>query len=165
MLADLPQSVFAGILFVLFIHFKLIVPISYRLYKKSFWLIVIRIVILSLSAMSSLLTFYKKKYSFIPFYLNTGFYAHCFLRIFLLNFLYIEDLIECKKSAKKLEEYIEKKKEINIFYIMILGFLLIEWISTIDLMAYGYIMSNAVGLIYFVFWFIIRGVNKILIKN
>jgi hypothetical protein len=120
---------------------------------------IIRFLIYSLSGLSTLLTFFKKKYSFIPFYVNIGFYAHCAARIFLLNFLYLEDLIECKRNAKKLEEYIEEKKEINIFYIMILGFLLIEWISTIDLMAYGYIMSNAVGLLYFVFWFLIRGVK------
>ncbi len=153
MLSDLPQAVFSTILLVLFIYFKLIRPISYRLYKKKWYIIILRLIIHIVSGLSSFLTYVKKKYSFIPFYINTGFYAHCALRIFLLNFLYLEDLIECKKTARNYEK---EKREINTFYLMILGYLLVEWISTMDLMAYGYLTSNIVGFIYFIFWFVIK---------
>jgi hypothetical protein len=153
MLSDLPQAVFASIVFILFIHFKLVVPISYRLYKKKFWVFILRFIIYAISGISTLLTFVKKKYSFLPHYMNNGFYAHCAIRIFMLNFLYLEDLIECKKNSKnfKLE-----KREINIFYIMIFGYLILQWISTLDLNTWGYIMSNIMAFLYFGFWIIIR---------
>lgn len=159
MLSDLPQAIFASVLFVLFIHFKLVIPISYRLYRKKFWVFILRFAIYALSGISALLTFIKKKYSFLSMYQNNGFYAHCAARIFMLNFLYLEDLIECKKTAKN---YKLEKREINIFYLMILGYLLVEWTSTLDLITWGYITSNVVAFFYLCIWIVIR---KIILKK
>lgn len=142
-LADITQAFFAHFFVLVFVVVIKIVPVSYYLYKRDFISIFVRFVVYAISGLSTLLTFFKKKYSFLPFSVNTGFYMHCCIRILMMTLLYVDDI----------KSNIKHRRKINRFWFMILGFLCIEWIATLDLRAWGFISSNVAAFIYFWIWF------------
>jgi hypothetical protein len=153
MLNDIPQSILASILVILFIHYDIIRPVSYNLYDRSFIAIFLRFICYGLGGLSAIMSHLKKRYRFSPYIFHNGFYAHFFARIFTLTILYIDDIHSIEKkqnkgcSSCKLKS---EKRNIHKFWIILYIYIIIMWISSLDLHIWGFVSSNFFGFVYFI---------------
>lgn len=151
MLSDYPQAKFAAIYIIILFHHKIIKPVSYLLYYRSLKSIIFRFSIGLFTGFLTLLTHVKKKYTFLSFGVNLGFYGYCFLKIAFLLILYIDDM---NFISKKYPENKKREKEVKKFWIIMIIFYILQWLATGDLRTWGFISSNATVILYIVILYI-----------
>jgi len=145
--SDLPQGVLAPLQATFFIWFGVIKPMSFYLYDRSFWELVLRFILYAFAGLSAIMTHMKKTYVEDGFLFNYGFYMHFFARIFMLTLMYIDDI----RNIRKRKNYEQERRHVNKFWIFILIYLTILWIGSLDLRIPGLLISNGLTVLYFCF--------------
>jgi len=145
--SDLPQGVLAPLQATLFIWFEVIKPMSFYLYDRSFWGLVLRFLLYAFCGLSAIMTHMKKIYVEDGFLFNYGFYMHFFARIFMLTLMYIDDI----RNIKKRNMYEKERRHVNRFWIFIFIYLSILYIGSFDLRIPGFLVSNGLTVLYFCF--------------
>ena len=88
-----------------------------------------------------------------------GFYINICLKFIILHILFLDDYIHSRsiKYIKQLEYMKNVKIEPSLVvktYMFLIIFLLMQWISTLNLNTWGFLFSNIVSILYFLALFI-----------
>lgn len=171
-LSDLSQSIFASVGILFLISQDIIKPISFLLWEKHIIIIILRLIWAGIGGLLSILQIYRKIFIIKgkKYHFPLGFYMYCFVELGFIGVLYLEDVYHLMtrrtKNSITRKVYIQKEgktiikemkqtpvdtftlKDLNYFYLIIVIYLIIQWIGTFNLHAWGFLVSNALFLIY-----------------
>lgn len=154
LLNDLPQAIIAvcGVLILMF--FGIIKPPSYLMYKKKWYIILLRFLWSTIFGLLSAIITLKKDYGYTI--MPWGWYSYFFFEIFSISILYLEDIhhITCRNGEK-----IIKLRELNKVFILTIIYIILQWFAAFHLLAPGFITSN---IAYFFYILIIVIINKLI---
>jgi len=162
-LSDVVQGFLAPLGALLFLIF-ILKPTSVLLFHKAWYITAFRVVIFIIFSPSGFITTLNKEFGGKIYHI--GFYAQCFLKIGLVLILFLEDylhIINLIKKYKKIKstplgikskippiDYVRLKvSNVIHIYIFVLIYLIIQWVSTLDLRTWGLPVSNFVTIVYF----------------